>query len=180
MKSAQFSFLCIFSERSSPCYFWLPLHANDVKGKSSKKLRSSAASTVPKCCVVSLSDGWALLPANIASHTDTASKRIHKLEQSCLVAVSQFRNQVEHLLRRPAVENLGLRRSGNASFVPPPPTEMMDRLNRFEHFLHDDKHGLPLFGRGRSRRCTAYFTQERHFRIHVQQNALICCRDSAS
>ena len=35
-------------------------------------------------------------------------------------------------------------RPGNASFVPPLPTEMMDCLNRFEHFLHEDKHGLPL------------------------------------
>jgi Fic family protein len=39
---------------------------------------------------------------------------------------------------------IGGSRPGNASFVPPPPTEMMDCLDRFERFLHDDKHGLPL------------------------------------
>jgi Fic family protein len=39
---------------------------------------------------------------------------------------------------------IGGSRPGNASFVPPPPAEMMDCLDRFERFLHDDKHGLPL------------------------------------
>lgn len=39
---------------------------------------------------------------------------------------------------------IGGSRPGNASFVPPPPTEMMEALNRFERFLHDKKHGLPL------------------------------------
>jgi len=39
---------------------------------------------------------------------------------------------------------IGGSRPGNASFVPPPPTEMMEALNRFERFLHDNKHGLPL------------------------------------
>ena len=33
---------------------------------------------------------------------------------------------------------------GNASFVPPPPVQMMQCLDSFERFLHDDKHGLPL------------------------------------
>ena len=39
---------------------------------------------------------------------------------------------------------IGGSRPGNASFVPPPPPEMMEALDRFERFLHDDKHGLPL------------------------------------
>lgn len=39
---------------------------------------------------------------------------------------------------------IGGSRPGNASFVPPPPAEMMECLNRFEHFLHDDILGLPL------------------------------------
>jgi len=39
---------------------------------------------------------------------------------------------------------IGGTRPGNASFVPPPPAEMMEALDRFERFLHDDKHGLPL------------------------------------
>ena len=39
---------------------------------------------------------------------------------------------------------IGGTRPGNASFVPPPPTEMMEALDRLERFLHDDKHGLPL------------------------------------
>ncbi len=39
---------------------------------------------------------------------------------------------------------IGGSRPGNASFVPPPPAEMMEALGRFERFLHDDKHGLPL------------------------------------
>ena len=39
---------------------------------------------------------------------------------------------------------IGGTRPGNASFVPPPPAEMMEALDRFELFLHDDKHGLPL------------------------------------
>jgi Fic family protein len=39
---------------------------------------------------------------------------------------------------------IGGSRPGNASFVPPPPAEMMEALDRFERFLHDDKHGLPL------------------------------------
>jgi Fic family protein len=39
---------------------------------------------------------------------------------------------------------IGGTRPGNASFVPPPPAEMMEALDRLERFLHDDKHGLPL------------------------------------
>jgi Fic family protein len=39
---------------------------------------------------------------------------------------------------------VGGSRPGNASFVPPPPSEMMEALDRFERFLHEDKHGLPL------------------------------------
>ncbi len=39
---------------------------------------------------------------------------------------------------------IGGSRPGNASFVPPPPAEMMEALDRFERFLHDAKHGLPL------------------------------------
>jgi Fic family protein len=39
---------------------------------------------------------------------------------------------------------IGGSRPGNASFVPPPPAEMMGALDRFERFLHDNKHGLPL------------------------------------
>ena len=33
---------------------------------------------------------------------------------------------------------------GNASFVPPPPSQMMECLYTFEHFLHDENHRLPL------------------------------------
>jgi Fic family protein len=39
---------------------------------------------------------------------------------------------------------IGGSRPGNASFVPPPPAEMMECLDRFERFLHDEKHRLPL------------------------------------
>lgn len=39
---------------------------------------------------------------------------------------------------------IGGSRPGNASFVPPPPEEMMEALDRFERFLYDGKHGLPL------------------------------------
>jgi len=39
---------------------------------------------------------------------------------------------------------IGGTRPGNASFVPPPPQQMMQCLDTFERFLHDDKHGLPL------------------------------------
>jgi Fic family protein len=39
---------------------------------------------------------------------------------------------------------IGGSRPGNASFVPPPPAEMPEALDRFERFMHDDKHGLPL------------------------------------
>jgi Fic family protein len=39
---------------------------------------------------------------------------------------------------------IGGSRPGNASFVPPPPQQMMECLDSFERFLHDDKHGLPL------------------------------------
>jgi Fic family protein len=39
---------------------------------------------------------------------------------------------------------IGGSRPGNASFVPPPPEQMMKCLNSFERFLHDDKHRLPL------------------------------------
>ena len=39
---------------------------------------------------------------------------------------------------------IGGTRPGNASFVPPPPVEMREALDRLERFLHDDKHGLPL------------------------------------
>jgi Fic family protein len=33
---------------------------------------------------------------------------------------------------------------GNAAFVPPPPERMVECLDRFEHFLHDEKHKLPV------------------------------------
>jgi Fic family protein len=39
---------------------------------------------------------------------------------------------------------IGGSRPGNAPFVPPPPEQMMQCLDSFERFLHDDKHGLPL------------------------------------
>src|SRR6202521_3153130 len=41
---------------------------------------------------------------------------------------------------------IGGARPGNASFVPPPPEQMMKCLDSFERFLHheDEKHGLPL------------------------------------
>jgi Fic family protein len=39
---------------------------------------------------------------------------------------------------------IGGSRPGDASFVPPPPEQMMQCLDSFERFLHDKKHGLPL------------------------------------
>ena len=39
---------------------------------------------------------------------------------------------------------IGGSRPGNASFVPPPPEQMMECLDRFENFLHDEKHKLPV------------------------------------
>jgi Fic family protein len=36
------------------------------------------------------------------------------------------------------------RRPGSAAFVPPPPERMMECLNLFEHFIHDEKHKLPV------------------------------------
>jgi Fic family protein len=39
---------------------------------------------------------------------------------------------------------IGGSRPGNAAFVPPPPERMMECLDRFEHFLHDEKHKLPV------------------------------------
>lgn len=39
---------------------------------------------------------------------------------------------------------IGGSRPGNAVFVPPPPERMMECLGRFEHFLHDEKHKLPV------------------------------------
>lgn len=39
---------------------------------------------------------------------------------------------------------IGGSRPGNAEFVPPPPQRMMECLDQFEHFLHDEKHKLPV------------------------------------
>jgi len=39
---------------------------------------------------------------------------------------------------------IGGSRPGNASFVPPPPERMMECLDVFEHFLHDEEHKLPV------------------------------------
>lgn len=39
---------------------------------------------------------------------------------------------------------IGGSRPGNAAFVPPPPNQMMECLDHFEHFLHDEKHKLPV------------------------------------
>jgi Fic family protein len=39
---------------------------------------------------------------------------------------------------------IGGSRPGNASFVPPPPERMMECLDRFERFLHDEKRKLPV------------------------------------
>jgi Fic family protein len=35
-------------------------------------------------------------------------------------------------------------RPGNAAFVPPPPERMIECLDSLEHFLHDEKHKLPV------------------------------------
>jgi len=34
-------------------------------------------------------------------------------------------------------------RPGNAVFVPPPPERLMDCLDPFEHFLHDEPEPMP-------------------------------------
>ena len=39
---------------------------------------------------------------------------------------------------------IGGSRPGNASFVPPPPERLMECLDSFERFLHDDQHKLPV------------------------------------
>jgi len=39
---------------------------------------------------------------------------------------------------------IGGSRPGNAAFVPPPPERLMECLDSFERFLHDDKHRLPV------------------------------------
>jgi Fic family protein len=39
---------------------------------------------------------------------------------------------------------IGGSRPGNAAFVPPPPERIMECLDDFEHFLHDEKHKLPV------------------------------------
>src|SRR5712671_6202615 len=39
---------------------------------------------------------------------------------------------------------IGGSRPGNAAFVPPPPQHMMECLDLLEHFLHDEKHKLPV------------------------------------
>jgi cell filamentation protein, protein adenylyltransferase len=39
---------------------------------------------------------------------------------------------------------IGGTRPGNASFVPPPPERLMECLDSFERFLHDEKQKLPL------------------------------------
>jgi Fic family protein len=39
---------------------------------------------------------------------------------------------------------IGGSRPGNAAFVPPPPERLMECLDSFEHFLHDEKHKLPV------------------------------------
>jgi Fic family protein len=39
---------------------------------------------------------------------------------------------------------IGGTRPGNAAFVPPPPERMMECLDGLEHFLHDEKHKLPV------------------------------------
>ncbi len=39
---------------------------------------------------------------------------------------------------------IGGSRPGNASFVPPPPERLMECLNSFEGFLHDERHRLPI------------------------------------
>src|SRR6202140_1271044 len=45
---------------------------------------------------------------------------------------------------------IGGSRPGNASFVPPPPERLMECLDRFERFFHDEGHKLPfLDGNGR-------------------------------
>ena len=39
---------------------------------------------------------------------------------------------------------VGGTRPGNAAFVPPPPERLMECLDSFERFLHDQKHKLPV------------------------------------
>src|SRR5882724_3881193 len=39
---------------------------------------------------------------------------------------------------------VGGSRPGNAAFVPPPPERLMECLDNFERFLHDEKHKLPV------------------------------------
>jgi Fic family protein len=39
---------------------------------------------------------------------------------------------------------IGGTRPGNASFVPPPPERLLESLDSFERFLHDERHQLPV------------------------------------
>jgi len=39
---------------------------------------------------------------------------------------------------------IGGTRPGNATFVPPPPERLMECLDRFERYLHDESHRLPV------------------------------------
>jgi Fic family protein len=39
---------------------------------------------------------------------------------------------------------VGGSRPGNATFVPPPPERLLECLDNFERFLHDEKHKLPI------------------------------------
>ena len=66
-------------------------------------------------------------------------REIHKI----LLRGGRGANQTPGEFRR-SQNWIGGSRPGNASFVPPPPEQMMKCLDSFERFLHDDQHHLPL------------------------------------
>ena len=71
------------------------------------------------------------------------SLRLHSRDSRSSAARRTRREQDTGEFRR-SQNWIGGSRRESAAFVPPPPERMMECLERFEHFLHDEKHKLPV------------------------------------
>ncbi len=71
------------------------------------------------------------------------SLRLIRESHAILLRGGRGANKTPGEFRR-SQNRIGGSRPGNAAFVPPPPEQMMECLDRFEHFLHDEKHKLPV------------------------------------
>ncbi|HET8921739.1 MAG TPA: Fic family protein [Candidatus Acidoferrum sp.] len=98
---------------------------------------------VPVDDVEEVSNYVAAMPQGLRRIKEVSRSRFDSFERFTEFCFEGVAGQTKHLANL-AARRIGLAvgRPGNAAFVPPPSERMMECLDRFEHFLHDEKHKL--------------------------------------